>query len=135
MITIGQRMVTLQRIGQFYRFFFDNIFAPGQPGDRIHRVHIDGMHDTGKGNPGNTGNINPIILIGITLNKGIFFHGLNGMISITEKLMNIIVKISITKTELITLYAYCKRGVNDGMFNDIVLPNTASEFWYTVNRF
>jgi len=127
--------MTLQGIGQFYRFLLDDVFAPGDARHRVHRMHIDGMHDPGKRNPGNAGNIYPVVLIGIALDKGIFFYLLNSGGCIPEKAVNIIIKISIAETELIALNTDRKGGVHNRMFNDAVLSDAAAEFRDAVSRF
>jgi hypothetical protein len=107
-IAISQGMMTLYGIGQFYRFLFNDVFAPDEARHRVHGMHVNRVHDAGKRNPGNAGDVDPVILIGIALDKWVFFYVPDSLFGILKELINVLIIISIAKTELIILNTYGK---------------------------
>lgn len=49
-------------------------FPPGEARHRVDRLQVDGVHEAGEGNPGDGGHEQQVILPGLVLQAGVFFH-------------------------------------------------------------
>ena len=84
MKSIHERMVALDGKRHLLATFSDMDLSPGKTRDRIDRMQMDGMYETGERDPGDAGHEKQIVLIVIIFQGRIITHmgdSLHGPIS------------------------------------------------------